>query len=167
MSQPQGLTLVAGRYTVTFNSVSLGVLESNGSSDPAIEMIPLAEAVNGTDGWGDADIDFISRGSNAFCQVICKEYKAGSIGAAWPFGGWGYFLTAGLTMGNSYAKVLVLTAVAGTTAASAPASVTANYCLPAPNNPTRLLYGPTLRKVPIRFQLLPYAATGDKHFVEA
>lgn len=168
MAQPQGLTLVAGRYTVTWNSVALGILESNGSSDPAIEMIPLAEAVNGTDGWGDADIDFIARGSNAFCQVMCKEYKAGSYGAAWPYGTavWGGFLTAGLMMGNTYAKALVLTAVSGMTASTAPASITANYALPAPNNPVRLLYGPTLRKVPIRWQLLPYTSTNDLHFVQ-
>lgn len=164
MAQPLGLTLVAGRYTVTFNATSVGLLESNGSTDPAIEAIPLAEAVNQTDGWGDADIDFVSRGSNAFAQFICKEYKAGSIGAAWPFGTWGSFLTAGLMMGDSYAKALVFTAVAGTTAAAAPASVTATYALPAPNNPTRLLMGPTLRKVPIRFVLLPYTSSGDKHF---
>lgn len=164
MAQPQGLTLIAGRYTITWNAVAIGVLESNGSTDPAIEMIPLAEAINQTDGWGDADIDYISRGSNAFAQVICKEYKAGSIGAAWPYGAWGSFLTAGLTMGNSYAKVLVLTAISGTTAAAAPASVTATWALPAPNNPIRILKGPTLRKVPIRWVLLPYDSSGDKHF---
>ena len=167
MAQPQGLTLVAGRYSVTFNSVALGYLESNGSSDPSVEMIPLAEAVNQTDGWGDATIDYVSRGSDAFAQLICKEYKAGSIGAAWPYGTWGVFLTSGLMMGDTYAKPLVLTAIAGTTASSAPASITATYALPAPNNPIRLLYGPTLRKVPIRFVLLPYDSSGYKHFVQA
>ncbi len=167
MAQPQGLTLVAGRYTITWNSVALGVLQSDGSSDPQIELTPLAMAINGTDGWGDADIDFISRGTNAFAQITCMEYKTGSIAAAWPFGTWGAFGTAGLLYGDSWAKPLVMTAIAGTTAAAAPASITATYAILAPNNPIRKLYGPVLRRIPIRFVLLPYAATGDRHFVQA
>jgi hypothetical protein len=166
MPQPQGLTLVAGRYTITYAATAIGVLESNGSTDPAIEMIPLAEPVNGTDLAGDADLDVLGRGSNAFLQVICKEYKAGSIAAAWPFGTWGRMVTTGVYWGANYAGAIVLTAVAGTTAATAPATITATYSVLAPNNPIRLLYGPTLRKIPIRWQLLPYTSGNDVHFTQ-
>lgn len=166
MAQPQGLTLIAGRYTVTFNAVALGVLKSDGSSDPQIELIPLSQPVNGTDGWGDADIDHIARGSNCFLSLICMEYKAGSYGAAWPYGNVGSFLPAGYTMGHSHAKALVMTAIAGPTAAAAPATITATYALPAPGTPIRLLYGPTLRNVPIRFQFLPYTSGTDVHFTQ-
>lgn len=164
MAQPQGLTLTAGRYTITVAGVALGVLESNGSTDPTIEIIPLGEEVTQTDLAGDAVLDILGRGSNAFFQCICKEAKTGSMGAVWPFGAWGRMVPTGTYWGTTYGASLVLTAVAGTTAAANPATVTATYAVPTPNNATRLLYGPTLRKVPIRFQLLPYTSTNDVHF---
>jgi len=164
MAQPQGLTLIAGRYTVTWNAVALGVLESNGSTDPALELSYLSEPVNQTDLWGDADLDHLIRGSQAFCQLICKEYKTGSIGAAWPFGTPAIAAPVGVYMGANYAQALVLTAISGTTASASPATVTATYACLAPNTPLHLLYGPTLRKVPIRWQLLPYTSSGDRHW---
>lgn len=168
MAQPQGLTLIAGRYTITFNSIAIGVLQSDGSSDPRIDLIPHSQPIKGTDGWGDGTIDHISRGSDAFLSLVCMEYKAGSYGAAWPWGAAvGYFLPAGYTMGNTHAKALVMTAIAGPTAATAPATITATYALPTPETTIALMYGPTLRKIPIQFQFLPYSSSGsDVHFTQ-
>jgi hypothetical protein len=64
-------------------------------------------------------------------------------------------------------QALVLTAIAGTPAASSPATLTASQAILAANFPWKLLFGPTLRKFPLRMDLLPYTATGVVWYTES
>jgi hypothetical protein len=155
-------TLIAGQYTVTYNGTSCGIMEGD-AGVPTIEATNHAEPVNNTDAYGKSMIDAIYQGGDHFASFQCMEYKAGSIAAFWPFGALGVMgVIARLYYDMSSA--LVLTAVAGTPAANSPATLTASKSIIAPGFNGRLLYGPTLRKVPIRLALLPFSSTGNKWF---
>lgn len=108
---------------------------------------------------------------------IEADNTKGSIAAFWPWGGssslgaLGIFDVAAIPIGtlvSTLAKALVLTVLANTpAAASQPFSsgFTAANGILAPNVPAELLFGSTLRIVPIKLQLLPYTVAGlTKHF---
>lgn len=154
-----GETLVCGQYTVTWNSVALGIMLGD-SGLPVIEGSNTGEPVGNTDTYGKSMIDAIYQGGNFFASMTCAEYKTGSIAAWWPFSTLGQMGVIGrLYYGLSQA--LVLTAVSGTPAASSPASITASKAILAPGFSSRLIFGPTLRNVPLRFQLFPYLVGGS------
>jgi len=147
-------TILAGQYTVTYGGVAMGIMEGDGGV-PTIEHSPHGEPVNNTDRWGKSMITAIYQGGDWFATYVCMEYKAGPISAFWPFGSMG---AMGIIGRHWYdlAAALVLTSIAGTPAASSPASLTASKAILPPGYNTRLLYGPTVRKVPIRQILFPY-----------
>ena len=131
--------------------------------EPTIKAQPIANA----DAYGDTTIDAIHRGADWYCSMVCMEYKAAVLSALWPFSA-----TLGRlgVIGRLYydmSAALVLTAVAGTPAASSPASVTASKAIIAPGFSNRLTFGPTLRFVALRFLLLPYivSSTNVQPFV--
>jgi hypothetical protein len=64
----------------------------------------------------------------------------------------------------SLASALVFTAVAGTSAAASPATQTLSKTVLMPGFSSRLVYGPTLRKVPLRFRVYPYDSGGNAIF---
>lgn len=153
-------TLIAGQYTCTYSGTAMGIMEGD-SGVPTIENTNHGEPVNNTDAYGKSTIDGIYQGGDYFAQFMCMEYKAGSIAAFWPFGALGVM---GVIARLYYdmAAALVLTAVAGTPAATSPATLTATKSILAMGFNGRLLFGPTLRKVPIRLQLLPFTSSGVK-----
>lgn len=153
-----GEVLIAGEYTVTWNSVSVGMLEGDAGL-PTIEQTTKAEAVDNTSTYGKSTIDAIKQGADWFASFTCLEYKAGSIAAFWPFGTPGLMGIISLLYFN-LAAPLILTVVAGTPAVGAPNSLTASKAILAPGFNSRLLFGPTLRKVPIRQILLPFNTGG-------
>jgi len=153
-----GETLICGQYTVTWNSNALGVMLGD-SGLPTIENSNKGEPVANTDAYGKTTIDAIYQGGDYFASMTCLEYKANTIAAWWPFGSLGVMGTIGRLYYN-LSQPLVLTAVAGTPAASSPATLTASKAILAPGFSSRLLFGPTLRNVPLRFQLLPYLIGG-------
>ena len=124
---------------------------------PTIEQASKAEAIANTSRYGKSTIDAIYQGGDFFAQFQCMEYRAGSIAAWWPFGAMGVMGVIG-RLYFAMSAPLVFTAVAGTPAAATPATVTAAQAILAPGFNTKLLYGPTLRKVPIRQILLPYTS---------
>ncbi|MDE2097165.1 MAG: hypothetical protein KGL39_07955 [Patescibacteria group bacterium] len=147
-----GEELIDGQYTVTWNSSAAGIMEGD-AGVPTIEQVNYGEAVNNTDAYGKTTIDSIFQGADWFAQFTCLEAPKG-LALFWPFGTFG---TMGV-IGRLYygmAESLILAAIAGTPASSSPASVTATKAILAPGFNTRLLYGPTLRKTPIRMILLP------------
>lgn len=154
-----GESLLAGQYTVTWNSVSLGIMEGD-QGVPTISQQTAAEMVGNTDAYGKSNIDGIYQGANWFAQFTCMEYRAGSIAAFWPYGTLGVMGTIGRLL-YSLSAALVLTAIAGTPAAATPATLTASRAILAPGYNTQLLFGPTLRKVPIRQMLFPYSSGGN------
>lgn len=145
-------TLVAGPYTATWNSAALGIFEGGGSL-PTLQYQRFTEDIDNTSAYGRALLDGIYLGMAVFFQMVCQEYKAGSIGAAFPqHATKGRLGTIGVMEYASHSASLVLTAVAGTTAATSPATLTSSKSCLAPGFTVSLAYGPTLRKVPLRLR---------------
>lgn len=152
-------TFIDGAYTLTWNSVAIGICLGDEQS-PLLEYTPLQKPIDNTDRYGRSLIETIYTGGNWVAQYTALEYKAGPIGAAFPFGSLGVMGIIG-RLGSDIAQALVFTSTAGTPAASTPATITAAKAIIAPNWNVRLLYGPTLRMVPIRQILLPYTSAGS------
>lgn len=152
-------TIIAGRYSGTYDAVDVGITQ-NGYE---LEQGSSAEMVDETDAFGGSAIDAVYRGGNVFCTFESKAYKAGSITPFWPWGAMGVLLTAAAPLGrlaSAVADAFVLTAVAATPAAAAPATLTGTLAILAPNQSARLLYSSKVRNVPVRLQFFPYDATG-------
>lgn len=151
------MTLIAGPYTVTYNSQVLGIIEDAWS----LEITPSVDSIQG-DNLGDSVQDGVYRGGNCFLDFVLQEFDAAAARLAfWPYNSiFGDVGQVG-TLQSSFAKTLVLTAVAGTTAfTEGPKTITStDNCVLAANFPIRMLFGSRLRSVPIRFQLLPYDHT--------
>jgi len=127
------------------------------------------EAIDETDLYGLTLIELIHRGIDAAIQWAAREYKAGSTGPAWPWGGGtlGKVFSSAVPCGvlaSDTAQALVLTSTASTPAAAAPATLTASKAILAPNFNVNLLFDSRLREVPVRMQLLPYSSSGTVHF---
>lgn len=153
-------TLVAGRYTNTYNAVDTGITRDGYTLDQGLS----AEVIDETDAFGGSVIDYVYRGGNVFLSFVSKAYKAGSITPFWPWAtALGTLLTTAAPLGrlaSALAAADVLTAVANTPAAAAPASLTANLAILAPNSSASLLFNSKVREVPVRLQCLPFDATG-------
>lgn len=162
-----GEVLIVGEYTATYGGVALGIFEGDAGL-PTLSQQTKAEPIANTSKYAKTTIDAIWQGADWFMQFTCLEYKAGPRVAFWPFHA---TLSALGAIGRLYygmASPLVLTAVAGTPAAATPATLTASKTILAPGYNTQLVYGPTLRKVPLRLQLLPYVLNGTTvgHFTQ-
>ena len=148
-------TFVAGRYAGAYNAVDVGITEGGFE----VSLGSKAEMVNQTDAFGESLIDGIFRGGECEMQFQAVAYKAGSISPFWPWGGGlGSMATPGAPIAQLFSNVaqaMVLSSTANTPAATSPASLTASKSILAPNNPAKLLFNSTLRKVPVRLAVLP------------
>lgn len=152
-------TLVVGPYTATWNSVALGVQEGDAGL-PTLEFASSVEPVANTSAYGKTTIDEVYQGVNPTIGMTLIEYKTGPIGAFWPYHATLWRIgTIGVLL-YTLSQALVLTAVAGTSAAASPATWTANKAILLPGFAVRLAYGPTLRKVPLRFRVYPFDSSG-------
>jgi hypothetical protein len=154
-------TFVAGAYTVSYNAVAAGISRAGWELEITIKQ----EMIEETDLYGLTLIDTIYRGANFAIQTELMEYKAGSITCFTnpATGTIGQILSAAspiARLGSGNAKALVLTAVASTPAAAAPATLTASLANLAPDYPVKLLFNSTLRKIPLRMIMLPSDSTG-------
>lgn len=104
---------------------------------------------------GKTLIDAVYQGADWHCQFVCLEYKAGSLTPFWPFGNLGVMGIIG-RLYYDMASALVLTSTVGTPAAATPATLTASKSILASGYSTQLVYGPIVRRVPIRLSLLPF-----------
>jgi hypothetical protein len=147
--------LVDGQYLCSILGASVGIFEGDGGV-PSVEQTSYEEAVNNTDAYGKSRIDGIYQGGDSSFAGTLMEYKAAGIAAMWPYGAPGVMGIIG-RLRYALAGALVLTAISGTPAASSPATLTATYAILAANFPIKLLFGPTLRKIPLKMDLLPYA----------
>ena len=155
-------TFIAGPYTGTYNGQTIGIVEAGYE----LEIVPSSEEITG-DAYGDTVIDGIHRGGQAFINFIGQEQLKGVLMAAWPYSATAAISYAFADLGvlgtigklwTSIATNIVLTAVAGTTAASNPATFTA---LAIPTADTRrIAMKAGLRKFPVRMRLLPQDVSG-------
>lgn len=157
-------SLICGGYTLSWHSNPLGMFEGD-SGLPQLEHSTAAEEIGNTSVYGRSVIDGIYLGANWFATMTCLEYITGTKDAFWPYATMGRMGTIGVLQ-FSISQALVMTAISGTSASSTPATLTATNTLLANGFTTRLFYGPTLRKVPLRFRLFPYTSTQVKWFSE-
>jgi hypothetical protein len=155
------MTFIAGPYTVTYNAVDLGISEDG----IELEHITYADLVRG-DNQGDSVQDGVYRGGDMFLSLTLIEWDKDALHAAMnPYGSTvstlGEMGQVGRLMMN-LAQQIVATPVAGTTAASAALTgpvamdtLTAAKCILAENFPVRFQMATRLRKVPLRFRILP------------
>lgn len=152
---------IAGPYTVTYNAKALGIVEDA----PALEFTNSVDRITG-DNLGDSLQDGVYRGGNCFIDMVLQEFNAaGALEAFWPWSDDAGEVGIIGKLLNDFDAALVLTAVAGTSAAAVGgwSPFTATHAVLAPGFPIRLLFGSRLRNVPIRFQLLPYDSGGGNN----
>jgi hypothetical protein len=120
---------------------------------------PKAELVNQSDQYGDTLIEAFFRGVDVSIVMDGLEYGvAGTPTAIWPWGTLGQMGIIARAL-SGIAGSMVLTATAGTPAASSPATLTGAQTVMAPGSQTGLRFTSQLRNVPVRFVLLPSATT--------
>lgn len=160
-------TYVAGRYSSTWNSNSLGTMEGGYEISARVAK----ELINETDQYGQMTVDAIYRGiADVFIQGTSIEWLTGVVAAMTPYAamtatGTTYFGPGTIAvLDSATAKVLVLTATASTPAASSPASMTATYTILAENFDVKWALDSKLRKMPLRFRVYPYLDTVIKFF---
>ena len=154
------MSFIAGHYTATYNSQAMGQPEKGFD----LLFNEEAEEIIGSN-FGAAYQDDVSRGVNMFLETSLLEYNAAAARSLfWPWSS--DFLSYGVPgrLGSSFAKPLVLTAVAGTPAAATPATITLTKVKLANGYPVRLLFDAALRKVPLRLRVQPQDDNGSKLF---
>lgn len=156
-----GEQLAAGEYTCTYGGISLGIFEGD-AGVPTLEHMTKSEPVGNTSAYGKMVIDEIYQGADWFLSMTCIEWDDGPKTALWPYDAvLGHAGVIGRLLFD-LSDAIVMTAIAGTPAASlGPATVTASNAIILPGYVPRILFGPTLRKVPLRFRLFPYLVSGS------
>lgn len=154
-------TFVAGRYSATWNAVSLGITRQGFELDIDYKH----EQIDESDAYGQSLIESIVRGASVSLSATLKEYASGSKAVLWPLGNsvLGVIQSTANpigTLASDLAKSLVLTAAANTPAAAAPATLTASKAYIHPTYNPKLLFDSRLREVPIRMQFYPSETTG-------
>lgn len=148
---------IAGPYTATYKALALGqTADGYRISHQFFKRLILG------DSYAQAPQDEVYQGAEMFVQFRLIQYDSAGVAAAmWPYGSF-----AGLAMGQvgrvsrqqGLVGSLILTAVAGTPASTAPASVTLTNAIIAEGFPVELLFAPDLREVPIRQRVFPSVA---------
>lgn len=144
-------TVVAGPYTCTYNSSSVGQQE-----DGFRLRWQFSQQNITSNTYGDSVIDAVLRGANVFLQFTGIEY-ASAAPLMWPVGTLGLMgLVGRMVEGSTLSKATVLTAVSGTTAASSPATLTASKTFLSENSQNDIQFASRARYVPIELRLYPY-----------
>lgn len=149
-------TIVAGPYTGAYSGSDVGIVENGFNLRSTIAK----QQILGGNGYGESVIDSVYLGANWFMQFVGMEYSS-AVAAFWTYGALGvHGLVGRLDYGSSIAAAMVITAVAGTTAAAAPASLTSSQSIMDENINSELSFSPRARFVPITLRLYPYDNSG-------
>lgn len=165
------MTFIAGAYTVQVDitggstDVSLGQIESGIN----LEWVTNKQLVTG-DNQGDTAQDAVFQGKELFVGFTLMEtellrarllywpYSTAGTGATLE----GVYGTQGiigrLDVASIITQKLTFTAIAGTTAAASPATITIPRAILAEDVPVRIKFGPVLRDVTLRLRAYPDAA---------
>ena len=155
------MSFIAGQYTVTLGASTVGQIQ---------EGIKISHAFFVQHITGDAGAqtvqDGVFQGSECFAEYMLMEYNATAARAAfWPYGSNWLATTAQVgDLVSGFTAQLVLTALAGTPAASTPASITLPYCILRENFPVSILFHPSLRTIPINQRVYPTLSSGAQTF---
>lgn len=147
------MPFIAGRYTATWNALALGqTAEGFRMSHSFFKRLITGDA------YAEAPQDGIYRGAELFMAMNLIAYDSAGIPTVmWPYAA--TFLDMGVIgrtdVGSTIAKSLILTALAGTPAATSPATLTLPNAILAEGFPVELLFAPDLREVPLRQRIYP------------
>ncbi len=156
------MSFIAGQYTATYKTSALGQTAEGWRCSHQF----FKRLITG-DTYAQTPQDAVYQGAEVFVQGRLIEYNAtGALGAFWPYSSTIFALgvIGRLDVASSIAGALVLTALAGTPAAAAPATLTFTQAILAEGFPVELLFAPDLREVPLRFRCYPYFATPNQVF---
>lgn len=146
------MSFIAGKYSLTLGGSTVGQ-----TADGIRLSHSFFKRIITGDNFADTPQDAIFRGAELFAAYRLLEYNATSAREAFfPYGS--DYLTMDTVIGtldSANASQLVLTALAGTPAASTPATVTLPLAILAEGFETELLFAPDLREIPIRQRVYP------------
>ena len=149
------MPFIAGGYTATWNSLALGQ-----TADGYRLTHQVFKRLITGDTYAETPQDAVYRGAEVSLAFRLIEYDAAAVQTMkWPYNAtkWTIGTVGTIDVGSSLVKSLVLTAVAGTTAATVPATITASKAILHENFPIEILLAPDLREVPMRLRLYPTA----------
>lgn len=149
-------TIIAGPYTGAWNSDALGHTEDGFTVDYNFEKMPVK-----VDFYGDSIVDAVYRGVNGRISVVGMEYSVILASTSFPYGAaaGGVGIVGRMDVGSSITKALVLTSTSGTTAAAAPATLTATNSILSAQS-VSMLFAAKERKVPLVFDMYIYDNSG-------
>lgn len=156
------MTFIAGPYVVSYNGTTVGQCR-----DITIEHFVNKQLITG-DNLAATPQDAVYQGMEVFVEFTMMEHdNVFALDAFWPYSG-----TDGvpgqvgrLDVASSLAKVLLLTAVAGTTAGAVTLEdFNATLAILAEGFPVRILQAPALKEVPIRMRLYPDVAQSNRFY---
>jgi hypothetical protein len=146
-------TFVAGANTVTWNALALGQ-----TADGIRTIHQFFKRLITGDLMAESPQDAVYRGAEVALQFRLIQYDAAGIQTIkWPYSAtkWDIGAVGRTDAGSAIAKSLVMTAVAGTPAATLPATFTALLSVLHENFPVEVLTAPDLKEVPIRLRVYP------------
>lgn len=145
-----------GYYSMTYDGDDMGLVEGV----RRLRRRANAQMIT-TDKYGL--VDGVYKGGECFLAMTFKEWNADIQAALWPFGADIGEMGLNGRLLTGMAKAIVLTAEAGTPAATlGPATITANLAILAPENDVEVILGNEQRDVPVLFQLFPYEGSDEK-----
>jgi len=149
---------IAGKYDVTYGGNTVGQIGDGITTEHFVNK----RLITG-DNEGATPQDGVYRGHEFFMEFTLLEYDAtASADVFTPYAAFGAQGVIGrLDVASGIAKQLVMTAIAGTTAANSPTTVTADLAILAEGFPVRMLFAPDLRDIPIRMRLYPTAVSRE------
>jgi hypothetical protein len=153
------MTITSGEYTSVYNTQDLG----NTQDGWRVEVTSNRKGVN-VDKFADTEIDGVYRGANCFLEAILKDWDGPGVNDVW----WPYSATIGtlgviarLEVASSLALATVLTALAGTPAATTgPATATFAKSILDAEFARTLNLNTEDRSIPIRLRVYPTTSTG-------
>jgi hypothetical protein len=150
-----GEVLISGQYLVTYSGLAVGIFKGEAGL-PTVMQQNFGKPVKPTDAYGDSTLDVIHGGADHFFIGTFEEWKSAVFSALYPFGTMGQMGVIGRRY-YDMASALTLTAVTGTPAqvAVAPATFSAPKAILAPGHQAQWQFGPVLREVQLKLQLLP------------
>lgn len=144
---------IAGKYSMTYNALAAG--QTNNGIRVSHQF--FKRLITG-DNYGQAKQDGVYQGADMFLATDLMEYNAAALATMiWPYSAtmWDMGVIGRLDVASSIVKQIVLTALAGTTAATVPATMTLPRAILIENFPIELLLAPDLREVPWRGRVYP------------
>lgn len=140
-----------GPYQATFEGVDIGLMEGPIRHQQNIIALPIRAAL-----WGQHVINYIMQGGGVFAVLTIKEWDAGSKAVLWPYNAaQGIYPVVGELL-DQYFGPLVLTALAGTPAATeGPVTRTYPFAALLPGHNIDVTFSSGERNVPLVLGVLP------------